>query len=103
MPEISPDVNRLSWQNRDNPNLIHSNSAMRGEVLYYVETQKEVTYLQLVQQFGKAHLEEALSGLFDRGQLDFAAGKYFLDPDFAATVKALAEQRAQATLPRRPR
>jgi hypothetical protein len=95
MNEVSPDVNRLSWQNRDNPNLIHSKALFRGEVLSYVADAKEVTHPQLVQRFGEAHLEEALSGLFDRSQLDFAAGKYFLDPEFATTLATLAARRAR--------
>jgi hypothetical protein len=80
MNEIPPDVNRLSWQNRDNPNLIHSESGHRGKILGYITERGEVTHQELIEQFGKPHLEETLTGLFDRCQLDFAAGKYFVSP-----------------------
>ena len=70
-----------SFNVKNPPNsLLYSYSALRGAVLSFIASAKECTHLQLVQQFGEFPLEDALTELFDRCQLDFAAGKYFVSP-----------------------
>jgi len=83
MPENPPvDVNCLSCKSSDNPHL-HSDSAstQRGRVMSFIMDRKEVTHQELVQEFGQPYSDAALEGLFDRCQIDFGAGKYFISPE----------------------
>ena len=79
MPEIIPPENR-PWKSSD-PHLIDSESTHRGKVLSFIMDRKEVTDLELIQEFGKSYVDAALEGLFDRCQIDFAVGKYFVSPE----------------------